>query len=1032
MNRTIRLSALATGTALALVAAAPAFAQDKPADSPAGDAAPQDDQSKDIVIVGSQIKGSSTTDALPVTVVGRDQLDASGAASGDEMFRAIPQAGDVTFNEGNNPQTSNAARGDVNSINLRNLGIGNTLVLLNGRRLVSHPTSQAGEGNVPVLGYNANSLPVAGLDRVEILRDGAAAIYGSDAVAGVVNTVTKSDLNGGSFDFRYGGPEGTSRRDYELTGTYGKKFGGGRGNVMLYLDYTRRTAQLASDQPYIATDNLMSFFANDPAFAGNLTADGRATQSPWANLTVVGGPGTIRRSPGNQALTSSAGAFHTQSILNPGCLVTINADTCLGTGTRATATTLRSERYDTRPGTTVTPSLNRYNAFLTANYDLSDKVTVYTELGYYRADTQRIQPPTINLNAITIPASNYWNPFGPVTFANGQANPNRIPNLTNVPAAGLPVSLSTYRFLDAGKQVVNTVNWQDRFLLGLKGKLGGWDFDTAVLYSEAQAVDNSNAIDMTKLQANLALSTPDAYNPFSGGCSATPSVGDCSPAGKATIDSFTVNLRRKSKTTLGLADFKLSKGDLLKLPGGNLGIALGVEGRRETQSDDRDANLDGTRTFTDSVTGATNASNIASVSPTFDTKGNRTVFSAFGELALPLVSPEMKVPLIRRLTVQLAGRYEHYSDFGSVAKPKIAAAWDLINGIRLRGSWSMGFRAPNLEQLNAVAFSRLNTNTAANTDYYRCEADVRAGRLAANAFPACTRQIGYSIAVSGNPDLKPEKSTNWTAGVVIEPKFIPRKFGKLTFTADYWSIKQTGIVGQFGPQNALVLDYLLRLQGSSNPNVVRAAVTADDQNVFAGTNLAPAGAVTLIKDQFVNLLPQTVRGYDLTLNYTVRTDIGRFNLNVNVARLVKYSRQVSPAVQALFDARAAGTINAATPLTDASSLLQVNGKPKWRWSGSLTWSVGGFTLGGYANYIGTVYDTAFLDGAGNPYVVDGQTQFNLYVQYRIKTGALGGTSFRVGARNIFDKQPPIIDSGYLGSLYVPYGRYWYMQIGKKF
>jgi outer membrane receptor protein involved in Fe transport len=1048
MNRSIARAALAGTALMAIATAAPAWAQQAPVPAPdpqtetapspeaspqTRDSGRQKEDAGDIVVVGSQIKGASITAALPVTVIGADQIAASGATSGDDLFRSIPQAGDVTFNESNNAQTSNAARGDVSSINLRNLGVGYTLVLLNGRRLVQHPTSQAGEGNVPVLGYNANSLPVAGLERVEILRDGAAAIYGSDAVAGVVNTVTKTDLSGGSLDFRYGGPQGTSRRDAEVTGTYGKNFDGGRGNVSLYLDYTHRTAQQASDEPYTASDNLLPLFADDPAFAGNLTADGRATQSPWANLAVVGGPGTIRMSPGNKAVTSSAGAFHTQSALNPGCVFVLSADTCIGTGTRATATTLRSERFDTRPGTTVTPSLNRYNSFLSAHYDVSDRVTLYTELGYYRADTQRIQPPTINLNSITIPASNYWNPFGPVNFANGQANPNRIPGLTNVPAAGLPVTLSTYRFLDAGFQVVNTVNWQDRFLLGAKGKIGTFDFDTAVLYSEAQSTDNSNAINMTKLQQNLALSTPDAYNPFSGGCSATPSLGDCSPASQSTINSFAVNLRRRSKTTLGLADFKVSKPDLINLPAGGLGIALGVEGRRETQRDDRDPNLNGTDTFVDLVTGATNQSNIASVSPTFNTKGDRTVFSGFGELAVPVVSPDMHVPLMRSLDVQLAGRYEHYSDFGSVAKPKVAAAWDVVDGIRLRGSWSMGFRAPNLEQLNAVAFSRLNTNTAASTDYYRCEADVRAGRLAANNFPGCTRTIGYSISVSGNPDLKPENSTNWTAGVVLEPKFIPSKFGKFTFTADYWSIKQTGIVGQFGPQNALVLDYLMRLQGSSNPNVVRAAPTSDDTPLFAGTGLAPAGAVTLIKDQFVNLLPQTVRGYDLTMLYTVRTGIGRFNLNVNVARLTKFSRQTPPTVQALFDARAAGTINAGTPLTDPSNLLQVNGKPKWRWSGTLTWSLGGFQLGGYANYIGTVYDTNFLDGNGDPFVVDGQTQFNLYAQYRFKAGGpIGGTSLRIGAKNIFDKQPPITESGYLGSLYVPYGRYLYAQIGMKF
>ncbi|MBQ1500925.1 MAG: TonB-dependent receptor [Sphingomonas sp.] len=1028
MKKGYRHIALTAGSALGVLMLAQA-AQAQEAQAPAGQEAPAAQEGSvatdEIVVVGTQIKGASTTAALPVSVIDANQIDATGALSGDELFRSIPQAGDVTFNEANNPQTSNAARGDVNSINLRNLGVGNTLVLLNGRRLVNHPTSQAGDGNVPVLGYNANSLPVAGIQRLEILRDGAAAIYGSDAVAGVVNTVTKTNIHGGSLDFRYGGAEGTHRREFQVTGTAGSNFAGGRGNVSLYLDYTHRTAQLAEDQPYTATDNLMSYFANDPAYAGNLTADGRATQSPWANLAVVGGPGTIRRSPGNQALTSSAGAFHTQSSANPGCLVALSADTCLGSGTRATASTLRSERFDTRPGTTVSPRINRYNSFASAHYDISDSLTVYGEAGFYYAETRRIQPPTINLNAIVIPASNYWNPFGPTTI-NGQPNPNRIPNLTNVPAAGLPVRLSTYRFVDAGNQVVNVTNWQSRFLGGLKGQIGSFDFDSAFLYSAAQATDVSNAINMTKLQQNLALSTPDAYNPFSGGCAATPSVDDCSPASAATIDSFQFKLKRRSRTTLALADFKMSNARLLALPGGNLGVAFGIEGRRETQRDDRDPNLNGTIGFVDMVTGETNLSNVAAVSPTPSTKGHREVFSAFAELAVPLVSPEMRVPLVHRLDVQLAGRYEHYSDFGSVAKPKVAAAWDLVDGLRIRGSWSQGFRAPNLEQTNTVAYSRLNSNT----DYYRCEADLRAGRIA--NYSACSRGISYSIFVSGNPNLKPENSTSWTLGTVLQPKFIPESAGRLTLTADFWSIKQTGIVGQFGAQNALVLDYLLRLQGSSNPNVIRAAPTADDTPVFTGTGLAPAGVVTRINDQFVNLLPQTVQGIDLALLYNVRTGIGKFDLALNGARLTKFSRDTPPAVQALFDARTAGQINAATPLTDARDLIADRGKPKWRVTGSLTWSKSGWQIGAFANYIGTVYDSNFLDANGRPYKLDGQVTFNLYTQYRFKGGVLDDTRIRIGARNIFDKQPPITADGYLGSLYSPYGRYLYMTIGKRF
>ncbi len=254
--------------------------------------------------------------------------------------------------------------------------------------------------------------------------------------------------------------------------------------------------------------------------------------------------------------------------------------------------------------------------------------------------------------------------------------------------------------------------------------------------------------------------------------------------------------------------------------------------------------------------------------------------------------------------------------------------------------------------------------------------------------------------------------------------------GRLTLTVDFWSIKQTGIVGQFGPQNALVLDYLNRIEGTSNPNVIRAAVTADDTPAFIGTGLPAAGVVTTIQDQFVNLLPQTVQGIDFALIYQLRdTGIGDFDFDLNVAKLTKFTREVPPSIQQLFDARAAGTINVATPLTDTSNLIAVRGRPEWRATASLTWTLDQFQVGAFANLLSAVDDTSFLDNAGNPYVVDGQTTFNLYLQYRLKGGPLDGTRFRIGARNLFDKQPPLAGDGYLGSLYNPYGRYLYATIG---
>ena len=141
---------------------------------------------------------------------------------------------------------------------------------------------------------------------------------------------------------------------------------------------------------------------------------------------------------------------------------------------------------------------------------------------------------------------------------------------------------------------------------------------------------------------------------------------------------------------------------------------------------------------------------------------------AYAELAVPIISPEMNIPFVHNLEAQVAGRYEHYSDFGDVAKPKVAMAWDLFDGLRVRASYSEGFRAPNLEQTNARQYGRLTTNP----DYIRCEADLRAKRIA--TFGACSRSIGASLLVSGNPELEPEESTNTSYGVVFQPKFVKR------------------------------------------------------------------------------------------------------------------------------------------------------------------------------------------------------------------------------------------------------------------
>lgn len=990
--------------------------------------ASDDTPSQDIVVVGSQIRGAKTTAALPVTVVDERQIAATGAVNGDELFRSVPQLGDVTFNSSYLPNSSNAARGDVGSVNLRNLGVGNTLVLLNGRRVVNHPTSRADDNLVPVLTYNTNAIPVFGLERLEILRDGAAAIYGSDAVAGVVNTVLKTDFNGLQIEGQTGYPEGTSQTENTVTLLAGRDFAGGRGNLTLFASYTDRSALRSSEQDYTASDDKRPLFVGT-RFDGSTSLDGRSTITPWGSFQTVG---NFQVRQGTTVLTNASGQFHIQPLTNTGCQT--NATTglrnglCIDDGVN-TAAADRNLRFDPRAAydTYIMPKTERINLFLNGHYELTDGLELFGEAGYYTASTDSIQSSSGTLSSlpIIVPASNFYNPFG-ATLIGGVANPNRLPGI-NAPAGGLAVTLSSYNIADAGPNLVHVKNDQYRALAGLRWDWLGFQWESAALYSEARVRDTSDGISATALQRQLGLSTPDAYNPFNGANIANPSLGDSTSSNAAALSAIRVKTQRFSKATLLLGDLKASNARLLSLPGGPLGVAVGVEARRETQFDDRDARVDGTISFTDSVSGINYGSDLVGTSPSPDTEGKRTVVAAYAELAVPVVGREMNVPLIRSLEFQLAGRFEHYSDVGSVAKPKIAAAWDVVNGIRLRGSYAEGFKAPNLEQINARVVTRSNTRT----DFVRCEAQLRTNAI--TSFANCSQGFAISAQRAGNPDLKPETSNTWSGGIVLEPHFLDSTIGRVTFTADYWKVKQKGIVGIFGEGNALIADYLARTQGSTNPNVVRADPTADEIALFAGTGLAPAGRVLFVKDQYVNLLPQEASGVDLGLTWRLPDfGAGRFSFSANAAYLDTFFLEPSPAIQQLLDARAAGTINAGTAIAEAGDLVRQNGRPRWKVTGSGTWEYKQFQIGAFTQYTSDLDDTGLIDSAGAAWLIEDQMTYNLYAQVTVGNDREGRYRMRIGVRNLTDESPPLSSNGYLGSVYNPYGRYWYANIRASF
>ncbi len=1011
------------------------------------EAAPQagEPAAAEIVVIGSQIKGANTAGALPVSLVGEEQIEAVAAVSGADLYRSIPQLGGVTFNEqvlgGGN---ANAARGDVSTVSLRGLGQGNTLLLINGRRTVLHPTSQAITGvvdsGVPTFGYNANTIPVGNIERVEVLRDGAAALYGSDAVAGVVNNVLQSDYKGAKFDVQYGGAEGTNLREFAANGLVGFDFDEGRGNISIFGGYAQKSKLYLSDQDYTASVDRRGYVAGT-SFANVAAWNGTSTSTPWGTFRVVrpgGGANFLNQTltSNGTAFTNSSGQFHIQPSANAGCRIASGTpDTCYDDGNGATEmsgadSNLRFNSPATFDDLTAQPSVKRINIFSYINYELSDALSFFGEVGFYRGKTSSTigAPGSLANIPITVAANAYWNPLGPV------GSPNRLPglDLSVVPAEGLPVQITSLSYVDVGSRKVDVTNYQYRFLGGLRGSIGDFDWESAGLYTWATAKDTQENFSNTLLQQAINKTTPDAYNPFNGGCVDTPSIGDCTPNSQSTIDSFMIEATRKTRTSLALWDFKVSNANLLGLWADNsIGVAAGIEWRRETYHDNRSTYQGGIAgvdtTYTDAVTGVFYGSDLGGASPSPDVRGKRNVKSAYAELAIPIFSPEMEIPMFRRLNFQVAGRYEDYSDVGSVAKPKIAGSWELLEGMMLRGSWSQGFRAPNLEVINTSTLDRVN----GGFDYVLCDADVRSGR--ATNFSSAVCNVSVLRRSGGNPNLKPEESTSWSFGAVLSPK-LGDGLGKVTFTVDRWKIQQKNVVGLLDYQNALNLDYLLRTQGSSNPNVIRRDPTADDIARVAGTGLAPVGELLYVVANFQNLLPVTVQGIDFNLDYFLpTTSVGTFSLNVNASRLISYYVDAPAGVQQVIAGQAAGEINAGVPIQGGGDVIGRDGQPRWRLSATFDWSLGPWKIGAFTQYIDSVYENGVRDASANPWTVKGQTTVNLYGQYTFKNdGPLNGTTVQIGARNIFDKDPPLASGGYLSNLYQPQARYWYTSLKKVF
>ena len=946
---------------------------------------------EEVVVVGSQIKGAKITGALPVSVISSEDIESLGVDSGDELLDNIAELGQNTFNQNEFSGGYNASRGDIGAFNLRDIGTGNTLTLLNGRRIITSPGYQTEPilgGSMPVFTTNSNAIPVNGADRIEILRDGASAIYGADALAGVVNTVLKSNFVGTRVRYKLSGYEHFSANDQKLSIQWGQDFD--NTNVSVYFDAFRRAEIRGNEDPkWLAQDARVS--PGLGRFEGTAWDD-----TSWRNTNAASQYG-IWHGGGSRYI-------HTRPNTG-GCAYTgTGGDTCLYLSTSTNpSTSLRAKYNETR---WMRPDLKRENLFVFVNTELDSGIEAYTEIGYYHSfATQQLYGGT-TLGAgscaktgsctqpFLVPLSNYWLNQLVDSDGNKLVDSSQIKN-------GLGLWKSRHRFNAPRGYDSDRVTL--RFLQGFRGSIGDWDWDTAILWSDAKSKQkNKNRQSMTLLNQALALSTPNAYNPFCGG-------HGCSDESPFTIDIF-----RENTTNLFLMDFKLSNNNVFEMPAGPVGALIGFEARDEEYTDGRDPRIDGTIPYV--VPAGPKAgltfpliSDVVNSSATPASSGSRSTSSFFGEL---------QIPLHATVDAQVAVRYEDSDDYGDATVGKFAIGWQPLDMVKLRYSASETFRAPALILVNEGFLGR---STATND--------------ALLEFATGLDYDTYSMqrVTEGNPGLKPELGENESIGLVLEP------LDNLIITLDKWSIETEDTVGIFGMTNAILLDTLIRAEGGAsectgNPNVIRNPVPEDTVD-WAAAGLCPAGLVEKVNDYYVNGDTRTIEGFDTSVIYSIDTDYGVFSAKfVNVHYDTK-NQEAGGDAKRLSDAgQPGGTLAGVAPVRGVNDLLGLNGSIEDKYTMKLSWKNGPFHMLVSGTQWGEFFESAHtetIDGERVMWTVDSMTMINLTLGYEFENDL----RIRLQVKNIEDERAPLADetfSMFWGDLHTDYGRNYSVEFYKKF
>ncbi len=998
-----------------------------------------DDVVEEVVVTGTHIKGANIAEALAISVLDAETIESLAADSGAELLDFLVESGHNYFNEAENISGGvNSARGDIGAFNLRNLGTGNTLVLLNGRRLVnaaSYQTEQVGGDFVPVNTVNSQVLPVSSLQRVEILRDGASALYGADAVAGVVNYVLKTDFEGLRIRAKLREHDHIPGSNQSLGLEYGTNFNGGQTRLSIFANYYARDPVSAQDEFHWSSGDLRNLVGADNPFRGefrNNSSNSEYRQYDFVTRIGIATPdltmGASQATPTALGLipasgltyTDTAGEFETYPTGDSRCSYDINDNLC------AAADGGGLIRYNWNEARNIFSDLERLNVYMTLNHDFGNGVESYTEFSAYMSETTTSIHASAPFSSVKlrVAANNYYNPYGPcylsadglsVVSTGTTVNPNRLAGLpASVPCTGLELEIDNGRFAEAPR-IVDNDGETYRFLHSFTGSYRDWDWDTALIWSLAKKEDVShNRVSNTLIQEALSDNTAAAYNPFNGRVD-------------TNIERALVDVFRKSETDLFLIDFRVTNPDVFVLPAGPVGVFAGFEFRQESFDDDRDPRLDGTIAFTDFQNDTFPfVSDVVNSSPTPDNDGDRDVASLFGEL---------QVPILEGLDMQLALRFEDFSDVGSTTVGKLAVGYRPHSMVLLRGSWSDAFRAPNLITINETIVSRINSRTDYVCEYVNDLRDESDTAQVAVEGDDCSYQ--FQRSAQGSEDLEPEESENTSFGIVLEP------VTGLTLTLDFWTIEKENTIGLFGQENHTLLDLVQRLQHGatscddySYAPVSRDEITteAGELATFANAGICPAGAVTRISDRYANLNTRTLEGYDLGAYYDLDTDFGDFKLSLQLSHLDEFEQKAGSSTERILSAQGEepGDIPVGYPVVGLGDLVRQDGNPEDKMLFQLRWKKAPWGARFSATRISDFIDTRLNLDDGREWVVDEMETYNIAVDYTIQTPVK--TRVRVGINNVTDERAPLANGyfGYFSDVHRDLGITYYVSVQSDF